>query len=69
MDSEILDLMIAEVFGMNLNCYFGVKSLETIVLGIRSMDTKAQIALFAAAGLGVYGYFRYVKANKEKKSQ
>lgn len=51
---------------MNLNCYFGVRSLETIVNGIRSMDTKAQIALFACAGIAGYGYFRYVKGAKKK---
>lgn len=44
---------------MNLNCYFGVRSLETIVEGIKNMDSKAQIALFLGVGLLGYGYFKY----------
>ena len=54
---------------MNLNCYFGVRSLETIVEGIKNMDSKAQIALFVGAGLAAYGYFKYVRPNKDKKTQ
>jgi len=49
---------------MNFNCYFGVRSLETIVTGVRNMDTKAQIALFAGLGVAAYGYFKYVKGGK-----
>lgn len=65
MDSDMLDAMIGGMFGMNLNCYFGVRSLEAVVAGVRSMDTKAQIALFACAGIAVYGYFKYVKGEKK----
>ena len=69
MDSDLLDAMIGGMFGMNLNCYFGVRSLEAVVTGIRSMDTKAQIALFACAGVAAYGYFKYVKSKDKKASQ
>lgn len=52
---------------MNLNCYFGVRSLEAVIKGIRSMDTKAQIALFACAGVLGYGYLKYGRKKKAKK--
>ena len=52
---------------MNLNCYFGVRSLETIVKGIKNMDSKAQIALFLGVGLLGYGYFKYNYKQKEVK--
>ena len=45
---------------MNINGYFGVRSLEAIV-GIKSLDSKAQVALFLGVGLAVYGYFKYGK--------
>ncbi len=44
---------------MHINTYFGVRSLETVVNGIKSLDSKAQAALFIGVGLGVYGYFKY----------
>jgi hypothetical protein len=56
-----LECMLAEVFGMNINGYFGVRSLEAVVGGIKSMDSKAQIALFLAIGIAGYGYFKYGK--------
>lgn len=59
-----LDYMIAEVFGMNINGYFGVRSLEAVVSGIKSMDSKAQIALFLGIGVAAYGYFKYGKGEK-----
>lgn len=65
MDAYLLDAMIGGMFGMNLNCYFGVRSLETIVEGIKNMDSKAQIALFAGAGLAAYGYFKYGRRKKD----
>lgn len=46
---------------MNINGYFGVRSLEAIVGGIKSLDSKAQVALFLGVGLAVYGYFKYGK--------
>lgn len=52
---------------MNFNCYFGVRSLEAVITGIRSMDTKAQIALFACAGVAGYAYFRYGRKKKSEK--
>lgn len=69
MDSDLFDAIIGGMFGMNLNCYFGVRSLEAVVTGIKSMDTKAQIALFACAGIAAYGYFKYVKGKGKKDSQ
>ena len=50
---------------MKINGYFGVRSLEAIVDGLKSLDSKAQAALFIGAGIAVYGYFKYGK--KEKK--
>lgn len=64
MDSDWLDAMIGGMFGMNLNCYFGVQSLKAVVDGIKSMDTKAQIALFAGLGVAAYGYFKYGRKEK-----
>lgn len=49
---------------MKINGYFGVRSLEAIVDGLKSMDSKAQIALFLGAGIAVYGYFKYIKGGK-----
>lgn len=49
---------------MNLNCYFGVQSLRAVVDGIKSMDSKAQIALFAGLGVAAYGYFKYGRGGK-----
>lgn len=49
---------------MNLTGYFGVRSLEAIVEGVKSLDSKAQIALFLGVGLLGYGYFKY--NNKQK---
>ena len=49
---------------MKLNCYFGVQSLKAVVDGIKSMDSKAQIALFAGVGLAAYGYFKYGRKEK-----
>lgn len=55
---------------MSINGYFGVRSLETIVNGLKNMDTKAECCLFLAIGLGAYGYFKYGKggnANEKPK--
>lgn len=60
-----LECLLAEVFGMNINGYFGVRSLEAVVGGITRLDTKAQIALFAAVGMVGYGYFKYIKGGKD----
>ena len=61
MDFDYLDAMIGGMFGMNMTGYFGVRSLEAVVGGIKSLDSKAQMALFVGAGLAIYGYFKYVK--------
>lgn len=50
---------------MKINGYFGVRSLEAVIDGLRSMSSKAQIALFLGGGIAAYGYFKYGK--KEKK--
>ena len=42
-----------------VNSYFGVRSLETVVEGFKSMDSKAQIAMFLGLGIAAYGYFKY----------
>lgn len=49
---------------MNVNTYFGVRSLETVTKTISSLDTSAQCALFLGIGIAVYGYFKYGKGNK-----
>lgn len=51
---------------MSINGYFGVRSLEAVMDGLKSMDSKAQIALFLGAGIAVYGYFKY--GRKERKN-
>lgn len=50
---------------MNVNTYFGVRSLETVTKTISSLDTSAQCALFLGIGIAVYGYFKYGKGNKQ----
>jgi len=50
---------------MNINGYFGVRSLEAVVGGIKSLDSKAQVALFLGVGLAVYGYFKYGKKDQK----
>lgn len=49
---------------MSINGYFGVRSLEAVMDGLKSMDSKAQIALFLGAGIAVYGYFKYGRKEK-----
>lgn len=49
---------------MNVNTYFGVRSLEAVTKTISSMDPSAQCALFLGIGIAVYGYFKYGKGNK-----
>lgn len=49
---------------MNVNTYFGVKSLETVTGCIKAMDSSAQCALFLGIGIAIYGYFKYGKGNK-----
>lgn len=51
---------------MSINGYFGVRSLEAIVDGLKSLDNKAQAALFISAGIAVYGYFKYGKKGKKE---
>lgn len=50
---------------MKWNGYFGVRSLETVVNGIRALPKEAQIALFVGVGIAAYGYFKH-KYGKEK---
>ena len=52
---------------MSINGYFGVRSLEAVMDGLKSMDSKAQIALFLGAGIAVYGYFKYGRKERTLK--
>lgn len=49
---------------MHFNTYFGVKSMEAVIDGLKNMDYRAEIALFIGAGLAAYGYFKYGRRNK-----
>lgn len=65
MDTELyLVGLLDEIFGgrsMSINGYFGVKSIEAVVDGLKHMDPKAEIALFLGLGLAAFGYFKYGK--------
>lgn len=50
---------------MSINGYFGVRSVEAVVDGLKHMDPKAEIALFIGVGLAAYGYFKYGKGEKK----
>lgn len=68
MDSELyLVGLMSELFGgnsMSINGYFGVRSIEAVVEGLKNMDYRAEIALFIGVGLAAYGYFKYGKGGK-----
>lgn len=44
---------------MRLNGYFGVRSLEVIAEGLKSLSPEAQGCLFIGLGIAAYGYFKY----------
>lgn len=49
---------------MSINGYFGVRSVEAVVDGLKNMDTKAEVALFIGLGIAAYAYFKYGKGGK-----
>lgn len=51
---------------MKWNGYFGVKSLETVVNGVRVLPKEAQVALFIGIGIAAYGYFKHKYGNKKE---
>lgn len=57
---------------MSINGYFGVRSIEAVMDGLKHMDPKAEVALFIGLGIAAYGYFKYGKGNADgdkKKAQ
>jgi hypothetical protein len=50
---------------MRVNGYFGVRTVEAIIDGLKHMDTKAEVALFIGLGIAAYGYFKYGKDGKK----
>lgn len=57
---------------MSINGYFGVRSIEAVMDGLKHMDPKAEVALFIGLGITAYGYFKYGKGNNDggkKKAQ
>lgn len=51
---------------MKWNGYFGVRSLETVVNGVRALPKEAQVALFIGIGIAAYGYFKHKYGNKKE---
>ena len=49
---------------MRINGYFGVRTVEAIIDGLKNMDPKAETALFIGLGIAAYGYFKYGKEGK-----
>ena len=52
---------------MRVNGYFGVRTVEAIVDGLKGMDPRAEVALFLAVGIAAYGYFKYGKKDRKEK--
>ncbi len=54
---------------MSINGYFGVRTVEAIVEGLKNMDTKAECCLFIGIGIAAYGYFKYGKGGNRDGKQ
>ena len=49
---------------MKCNTYFGVRSLEMVINGVRALPKEAQVALFVGIGIAAYGYFKHKYSDK-----